>query len=447
MGLMKIYNMLPAWCQTIAVSLEGLRIQLTRYDKLFDEQYRDFMSRNDWTYEQKCVYRDKQLQKMVKHCYETVPYYRDLFDKLQIDYREIRCLDDLDRLPILNKQIVRENYDALISTKFRKKQMHEKHSSGTTGSGFWFHQTRESLAAVWAHVWRGYNNIGLKRGTWCGYFSACQIIPTVRKKGPCYRINYPGKQIMFSIYHMNDETFAQWLKVLNEYQPPWIQGFPSALLPFVAYLDKNGLRLNYTPEVVTVSSESISWTQQEYMAKVFGVYPMQNYAQSEAVATFRQRLDRRIFVDEDFAAVEFVPVGDGGLCKIIGTTLTNYGMPFLRYDTEDLATWRMTDEGREILSLEGRDGDNVKLRDGGVFRNLRSFVEQPHVIESQIIQNSLDLIEIHVVKAKDFSDEDECRLVESVKAHMGNRIGWKIVYVDQVRRNKNGKVKCVISEI
>lgn len=447
MKLMKIYNVLPAWCQTIAVSLEGLRIQLTRYDKEFEEYYRDFMNRNDWTYAQKCEYRDAQLQKMVKHCYDTVPYYHRLFDELQIDYRDIRTLDDLQRLPILTKDIVKEHYDEFISSEYRKKELEEKHSSGTTGSGFWFHQSKAASAAVWAHVWRWYRNIGLERGTWCGYFSARQIIPPAKKDGPCCRINYPGKQIMFSLYHMNDATYAQWVETLNQYQPKWLQAFPSGLLPFAKYLEENNLRLNYIPDVITVSSESISPAQQEYLADIFGVYPVQNYAQSEAVASFYQRLDRKMFVDEDFSAVEFVPVGDDGLCKIIGTTLTNYGMPFLRYDTEDLATWQMTDLGREILTLAGRDGDNVKLRDGGMFRNLRSFVEQPRVVESQIVQKSLDLIEIHVVKGKGYSAADEKRLEESAKAALADRIGWKIVYVDRVQRNKNGKVKCVISEL
>lgn len=447
MDIMKLYNCLPAWCQSMAVSLEGWRIQKKRYDSLFEEQYRDFMSRNDWSYERKCAYRDQQLQKMVKHCYETVPYYRDLFDRLRIDYRDIRTLEDLKCLPILTKQDVKDHYDEFISRDFRKKDLEEKHSSGTTGSGFWFHQSRESVAAVWAHVWRWYNSIGLERGTWCGYFSARQVIPPARKGGPCCRINYPGKQIMFSLYHMNDKTYEQWIEVLNRRQPMWLQAFPSGLLPFAKYLDDNGLRLNYVPKVITVSSESISREQQAYLERIFGVYPVQNYAQSEAVASFYEGPDRTMFVDEDFSAVEFVPDGPDGLCRIVGTTLTNYGMPFLRYDTDDLATWRLTERGREILILAGRDGDNVKLRDGGVFRNLRSFVEQPHVIESQIVQKSLDLIEIHVVRSGEYTRADERRLEESAKAALADRIGWKIVYVDRVRRNKNGKVKCVISEL
>ena len=253
---------------------------------------------------------------------------------------------------------------------------------------------------------------------------------------------------MFSIYHTGERYFAQWLKVINRHQPPWIQGYPSALLPFAAYLEATGQRLNYTPKVITLSSENVSWAQEDFLSRIFGVYPMQNYAQCEAVATFRQRLDRRIFVDEDFAAVEFVPTGTDGLCRILGTTLSNYAMPFLRYDTKDLATWQMTEEGREILTLDGRDEDDIRLRDGGSVRRLsRVFQDQLHITEAQIIQKSLDLVEFHVVKAADYPAEDEKRLEQAIGSYLNGRIDWKIVYVEQLRRNQNGKVKFIISEI
>ena len=448
MNLMKVYNRLPAWCQTLAVSLEGLRIQKRRYDTLFEARYQDFMSRNDWTYEQKCAYRDAQLRKMVKHCYETVPYYRKQFDKLKIDYRQIKGLDDLSILPILDKQTIREYYEEFFSESYERAGLIEQHTSGSTGTGFSFYQNREAHADVWAHVWRGNHNIGLDRNMWCAYFGGRSIVPPGRKRGPCYRINYPGKQIMFSIYHMNDNSFEQWVKALNKYQPPWIQGYPSALVPFAAYLERSGRRLRYVPKVITLSSENVSWAQEDYINRIFGVYPMQNYAQCEAVATFRQRLDRRIFVDEDFAAVEFIPADDSGMCRIVGTTLSNYAMPFLRYDTKDLATWRLTEEGREILTLDGRDEDDIRLRDGGSIRRLsRVFQDQLHITEAQIIQRSLDQVAFHVVRSPLYSEEDERRLEQAISGYLTDRIGWEIVYVEQLRRNKNGKVKFIISEL
>jgi len=448
MNLMKLYNRLPAWCQTLAVSLEGWRIQKRRYDALFEERYQDFVSRNDWTYEQKCDYRDQQLQKMVKHCYETVPYYRSLFDRLNIDYRDIQTLDDLKLLPILDKQSIREHYEEFFSESYDRSALIEQHTSGSTGTGFSFYQNREAHADVWAHVWRGNHNIGLNRDMWCAYFGGRSIVPPEKKNGPCHRINYPGKQIMFSIYHMNDHIFAQWVKVLNKHRPPWIQGYPSALVPFASYLEGTNQRLSYVPKVITLSSENVSWAQEDFLHRIFGVYPMQNYAQCEAVATFRQRQDHRIFVDEDFAAVEFIPVDESGLCRIVGTTLSNYAMPFLRYDTKDLATWRLTEEGREVLTLDGRDEDDIRLRDGGSIRRLsRVFQDQLHIVEAQIIQKSLDEVQFHVVKSPDYTAEDEHRLEQEISGYLTDRIGWKIHYVDQLRRNKNGKVKFIISEL
>lgn len=448
MNLMKIYNRLPAWCQTLAVSLEGWRIQKRRYDALFEERYQDFMSRNDWSYGQKCAYRDEQLRKMVKHCYETVPYYRSLFDRLNIDYRQIKCLEDLKILPVLDKQTIRDHFGEFFSEGYDRADLIEQHTSGSTGTGFTFYQNREAHADVWAHVWRGNHNIGLSRDMWCAYFGGRAIVPPERKTGPCWRINYPGKQIMFSIYHMNDHTFAQWVKILNQHRPPWIQGYPSALVPFASYLERTNRRLNYIPKVITLSSENVSRVQEDLLYRIFGVYPMQNYAQSEAVATFRQGLDRRIFVDEDFAAVEFVPVDDKGFCRIVGTTLSNYAMPFLRYDTKDLAVWQSTPEGREILSLDGRDEDDIKLSDGGSVRRLsRVFQDQLHITEAQIIQKSLDAVEFHVVKSPDYTADDELRLEQTVGGYLTDRIGWKIHYVEQLRRNKNGKVKFIISEL
>ena len=448
MNLMKVYNRLPVWCQTLAVSLEGHRIQKRRYDTQFENQYQDFMNRNDWSYEQKCAYRDEQLQKIVKHCYETVPYYRALFDSLKIDYRQIKCLEELKCIPILDKQTIRDHFEEFFSSRYARENLIEQHTSGSTGSGFSFYQNREAHAAVWAHVWRGNHNIGLRRDMWCAYFGGRAIVPPERKTGPCWRINYPGRQIMFSIYHMTHQNFAQWLKVLNKYRPPWIQGYPSALLPFATYLEESGQRLSYIPKVITLSSENVSFAQEDYIQRVFGVYPMQNYAQCEAVATFRQRLDRKVIVDEDFSAVEFIPVGSDGLCRIVGTTLSNYAMPFLRYDTKDLATFRLTQEGREILSLDGRDEDDIRLRDGGRVRRLsRVFQDQPRVIEAQLIQKSLDLVEFHVVKSPDFSQEEACRLEQAIRGYLTDRIAYKIVYVDRVRRNKNGKVRFIISEL
>lgn len=448
MSIMKLYDAMPVFMQNIAVSLEGWRIQKSRYGKLYMRVFDEFMMRNDLSYQEKCAYRDSQIRIMVKHCYETVPYYHRIFDELGIDYRDIRRLEDLTVLPILTKQTVKEHYDEFFSTKYDRKNLIKQHTSGTSGSGFIFYQNPEANAAVWAHVWRGNKNIGLERGTWCGYFGGRSIVPLAQSKPPHYRINYPGKQIMFSAFHMCPEVYQEYFDVLNKYKPKWIQAYPSSIVPLAKYMEDNDLRLSYVPTVLTLSSENVTQHDVDILNRVFGVYPMQNYAQSEAVATFRQKLDKRIFVDEDFAAVEFVPIGDGEFYRVVGTTLSNFAMPFLRYDTKDIVTYSETDEGREVLSIDGREEDAIKLNGGGFIRRLDFiFKDQCNVVEAQIIQKSLRLAVFNVVKGSGYTAKDEIQLRASIDTYLEGRIGYEIVYVDNIPKTASGKMKFIVSEL
>lgn len=448
MDIMRIYDNLPIFLQNAAVTLEGARIQRSRYNRYYDLAYNDFMSRNEWNYQKKCEYRDEMLRKMVEHCYKTVPYYHRIFDDLKINYKDIRNLNDLQILPILNKQTVKENFDDFISTDYRKKDLILQHTSGSTGEGFKFYMTKEAYAAEWAHVWRGNHNIGLERGTWCGCFNGRCIVPKKQQHPPYYRINRAGKQIMFSAYHMRAEVFNEYVSVLNKYQPLWIQAYPSSLVPLAQHMVEEHQFLNYTPKVITLSSENVYDWQARIIEEAFGVFPIQNYAQTEAVATFRQRQDKKIFVVEDFSAVEFVPSSQPGLYRIIGTTLTNYGMPFLRYDTKDYATYVENDEGREILSLDGRQEDFVKLSDGSVLGRLdHIFKDQVDVAEAQLIQKSLNELEVHIVTRSGYSQKSELMLNNTLEKYLGGKINYHIIYDEFIPKSDNGKLRFVKSEM
>ena len=75
------------------------------------------MRRNDFLSEDEIRHiQNTKLQKLIVHCYETVPYYTRLFKRIGITPDQIKCREDLSVLPVLTKQIIRENYDDLFST-------------------------------------------------------------------------------------------------------------------------------------------------------------------------------------------------------------------------------------------------------------------------------------------------------------------------------------------
>ena len=81
MDKMAIYNRLPIFMQNWACSLEGAHIVTTRFGSSFRRLLQDYEMRVRWSPEQIAAYRDERLRIMVKHCYETVPYYKNVFDE------------------------------------------------------------------------------------------------------------------------------------------------------------------------------------------------------------------------------------------------------------------------------------------------------------------------------------------------------------------------------
>ena len=134
MDQMDVYNHLPLYLQNMVCSLEGRRIQRKRYSKEFHIFLSDYRNRNEWSYDQLCEYRDERLRRMVKHCYESVEYYNKIFNESGVHYKNIKRLDDLKKIPILDKETVLQNYEQFIAKNISRRQMVTAHTSGTTGS-------------------------------------------------------------------------------------------------------------------------------------------------------------------------------------------------------------------------------------------------------------------------------------------------------------------------
>lgn len=448
MNLMRIYDKLPVFMQNLACSLEGVRVRHNKYGKRQKKELRKFMERNDWTYEQKCAYRDQQLQKMVEHCYNHVPYYHRLFDERGIDYRSIKTLSDLSVLPILTKKIVKENFDDFLADNIEKSELIPMHTSGTTGSCFQFFYTKQAYAAQWADKRRHDYNIGLTGKEWAAYFGGRSIVPKEKNCPPFYRINYAMKEIMFSAFHLSPDNFPNYIEGLEKKKLEMWHGYSSSFLALAQYMLENNIRLSYVPKVILLSSENTTDAQLNKMEQAFGVRPLQGYGMTEQVATFRQFPDGRMMVIEDLTAVELLPTDEPEVFRVVGSTLTNYGMPFLRYDTKDLVRYQETKEGRQILSIDGREEDCVKLSNGGVIRRLDFiFKDQKNIAEAQIVQKSLEMVEFHIVKGKDYSAEDEETLYRDIEAYLGKKIAYLVQYVDSIPKTKNGKMKFIISEV
>src|SRR5947209_1529594 len=104
MKLKNLYTSLPAPLQDLACSAYGYRLNRRRYSGLYARLEREVCARECWPVEQLADFVDACLRRIVQHAATSVPYYRQLFGSLNIDYRDIRRVSDLAALPVLSKR-------------------------------------------------------------------------------------------------------------------------------------------------------------------------------------------------------------------------------------------------------------------------------------------------------------------------------------------------------
>ncbi len=450
-----VYLRLPVALQHVGCSLVGLRTERTRYAGAFPRLVEEAEARTFWPVERTLAYRDERLRATVQHAAATVPFWRDRFRELGIDPREIETLDDLSRLPILEKaDLQAARLDDLVSSAVPPRERRTVHTSGTTGGGLRFVSTLRASQEQWAIWWRYRHWHGIREKTWCGYFAGRSVVPVGQARPPFWRVNWPGRQILFSGYHMSERNLDAYVGELRRRRPQWFHGYPSLLALLAGYVLERGVDLGYRVRWITIGAESLLAHQSELIERAFGVAPLQHYGLTEGVANASQCELGTLHVDEDFAAVEFVPAEQTGSFWIVGTNLTNPASPFIRYRTDDLATvvpgarCSCGRPGRVVERFDGRIEDYVVLPNGArVGRMDHIFKDMVNVKEAQIHQASVDRITIRVVRGERYGPHDEDELLREARKRTGDDLDVRIEYVDSLPRSRTGKLRLVVSEL
>jgi phenylacetate-CoA ligase len=140
---------------------------------------------------------------------------------------------------------------------------------------------------------------------------------------------------------------------------------------------------------------------------------------------------------------------------LVGTSLLNYGMPFIRYKTNDV-TAVITEKcvcGRHMPRFRGvttKDEDIVVTPEGKLVSSsvlTHPFKPLDAVRESQIVQERIDFLRIKIVRRENYSESDSAHLIAALRERVGPTMRIELEFVDNLPRTKAGKFKWVISKV
>jgi len=462
--LASVYNACPVFVQNAILTGYSAILDRERYGGRFGE-YAALMEKSQWYRRAEiAAYQEERLKEVIRHAYDTVPYYRRLFDDRGLKPSDVKTKADLVKLPLLTKDDIRKNFKELLSSRFALGKLKYGHTSGTTGSPLEVGYDVSIIHATYAALDRQYRWAGcrLEHGEGGDRIAVARgnvIVQLSSRKPPFWRYNRYHNQLLLSSFHMSRENLPHYLQEMKAYGAQVLDGYPSTLYVLAKHLKNNNS--HFPLKAVISSSETLYDFQRETIEQSFQCRVYDYYAVAERVVFATEceaHAGHHLAMEYGISEIvdkESNPVPDGTPGRLDGTTLHNLGMPLIRYVTNDMTAIRPGDcpcgRGLQLMDdVTTKAEDTLTLKDGRLIPPsvlTHPFKPLNSIEESQIIQKDYDVIVVKIVRRQDYTDGDTQHLVRELKSRVGEDARIEIEFVEKLPRTAAGKFRWVVSEV
>jgi phenylacetate-CoA ligase len=446
----------PVFVQEAAVSAYGLASRILRNGAEFRRLLRELEESQWYSPEEFRALQCERLTGLIEHCYEHVPYYREIMDERKLKPSDITTPEDIEKLPFLTKDIIRQRSDDLTSHAPDRGRLYKGVSSGSTGTPLVTYRDAYCVSFEQASIWRHWRMAGLDLGCRRVTMRADPVAPLEQQTPPFWRRNWSENQLIVSPFHMSKERTRSYVDAMRAFGTEALQAIPSAAYFLASEMLEQGLRLDL--KAVFTGSEPLYPTHREAIEEAFGCKVFDFFGQSERVSFAMECPEHTgLHVAPEYGVTEFADPGwdAGGLKEIVATGLANRAMPLIRYRTGDFVELVEGECpcGRKMPRLgplEVRIGGAIMLPDGRflpwVLLNLAVY-GVGEIRKSQFIQERMDHLTVKVVPGDGFGDDDRQKLVANIKRYAGEGVDVDVETVEDIEREKSGKYRFVISSV
>lgn len=423
--------------------------QRARGEKVFAKLAQ--LNKNQWLSRSQIERQQRnRLEEILHYCAENIPFYRE----------RLKEAKEFEKIPLLSSEEVRENLDSMISKQYSKNKLLKYHSSGSTGEPLTLYFTSEAMGYFHAAQYRGFSWYRLEPVDKCVKLWGVPLETEGRMKEGLK--DFVMNRVRISAFDMSGESMEEYFRKCLQFKPAFLYGYASALAKFAMFVQENNLdgrRLGLRAVVST--SEVLYEHQREIIEIAFGCKVANEYGAAEVGIIAFECPEGSMHITAENVYLELLNNGvfakEGEPGEVVVTGLRNYAMPLIRYKLGDVASYSgetcPCGRGLPVLkSIQGRDNDMVVSPNGKVIHSEvfayinRDLIKQGFLIrEFKIVQKAKD--ELKVLVLKDTKENALLALQEQIHRHIGKGMQINIEYVDDVPREKSGKVRYFTSEL
>jgi phenylacetate-CoA ligase len=404
----------------------------------------------------------QRLLDVLVHAYETSPYYRDTWDAIGFRPSSSFRAEDIQALPFITKDIVRDKKSLMVSRRFRSNELELSHTGGTTGPPTSFYLDHACHVSRLGRQW--------------GILELCGYRPDIRR-GLVWGVHadlandrthglkrwfreYAANQEALCCAGMNEQAMMDYHGRLLRFKPEVLYGYPIAMVQFATFIQERGLAPIKVKRIIT-TAERLNHAQRRrlqmvFEGEVFSLYCTRDYG----CIGFECEMHDGFHVDTESVLVEITRngrcVNPGESGEITITDLQNYGMPFIRSLTGDIGALaphpcKCGSPLPLLTNLDGRVTDLVYRPDGSVVQGLMLldlFTDIQAIRFAQFVQERQEELDVFLVVTSEYSDNVEKEAIREVRELLGSDIAINIRCVPEIARNPHsGKFQEVICKL
>jgi phenylacetate-CoA ligase len=266
------------------------------------------------------------------------------------------------------------------------------------------------------------------------------------------------RELRLSVFPMTPADVVEYVRLIDQREIDYLYGYPSAIELMCRHMSALGIRPKRQLKAILPISEPVYTHQRGLFADVLGPVPVQGfYGLSEKAAFAIERLREPDIYDFHplYGAAELVdwdgaPITEiGKQGRIVATGFLSTGMPFIRYDTEDLAELveTPTPENGYRLAVRNivprRKPNFLVAADGNRVVTIDFTPDNPRYFEGleeyQFHQVEPGKVTIRYIPTTDGTLEQAQRVADGLTRRTHGRIVFTLQKVEQLAGGRAGK--------
>jgi phenylacetate-CoA ligase len=405
----------------------------------------------------------RRLARMVRHAYDTVPYYKETMRRLGVLPGDFRSAHDLGRLPVIERDQLQKDPEYFLSDAIAPHNLLRTRTGGSSGAPRTVWWDAGGILENAAHAERERAIIAGLVGTFVNYRET--VIGSPLSSDLDIQAIYRDRLFIPSrartrYQHLSIlDSPAKNIAHMNEFRPDVIRTYGSYLGRLFSYAREAGVEF-LVPKVVFYDADELPESARQLISGTFGVPVLSAYQAGEAFKIgFECEEHGGFHLNCDVYPLRIVDVNgdavpDGESGDVLVSNLVNRATVLLNYRLGDVAhvipgPCRCGRTLPVLSFVEGRIDDWIGLPSGELVhpQAVRTImVLEQSITQYQVIQNDFHRFSLAVVGGRDHD-----ALVERLRASFAERFGSEtaieVSFVDAIPPTASGKINPVQSRV